>query len=140
MGEFHHNLDEKMRLIIPAKLREELGTKFVVTRGLEKCLYVYSLTEWENMVQKLKSLPFTKKDARVFIRSFFSGASVCEFDRSGRITISSHLLEYANLNKECVVIGANDRIEIWASESWNNFLEDNSAKLEDIAENLFGME
>ena len=137
MGEYHHNIDEKGRLIIPAKFRDELGFKFVVTRGLEKCLYVYSETEWNNIVAKLKTLPFTKKDVRTFIRSFFSGATECEFDRQGRINITSPLVSYADITKECVIIGANDRIEIWSEEGWDKFLGDNSDTLEDIAENIF---
>lgn len=137
MGEFHHNIDEKGRLVIPNKFRLELGERFIITRGLEKCLYAYSMTEWNNIVSKLKQLPFTKKDARTFIRSFFSGAAECEFDRQGRINITSPLVSYAGLTKECVVIGANDRLEIWSEDGWNNFFDENSEKLEDIAENLF---
>lgn len=137
MGEFHHNIDDKGRLVIPNKFRSELGQSFIITRGLEKCLYVYSMDEWNSLVAKLKSLPFTKKDARIFIRSFFSGATECEFDRQGRINITSPLVSYADIDKSCVIIGANDRIEIWSEESWNNFMDENSSKLEDIAENLF---
>lgn len=137
MGEFHHNIDEKGRLVIPNKFRLELGERFIITRGLEKCLYAYSISEWNNIVSKLKQLPFTKKDARTFIRSFFSGAAECEFDRQGRINITSPLVSYADLSKECVIIGANDRIEIWGKANWDNFFEENSEKLEDIAENLF---
>ena len=137
MGEFHHNIDDKGRLVIPNKFRLELGERFIITRGLEKCLYAYSLTEWNNIVAKLKQLPFTKKDARTFIRSFFSGAAECEFDRQGRINITSPLVSYADLTKECVVIGANDRLEIWGKANWDNFFTENSEKLEDIAENLF---
>ena len=95
------------------------------------------MTEWNNIVAKLKQLPFTKKDARTFIRSFFSGAAECEFDRQGRINITSPLVSYADLSKECVIIGANDRLEIWGKANWDNFFEENSEKLEDIAENLF---
>lgn len=137
MGEYHHNIDDKGRLIIPAKFRQELGTKFIVTRGLEKCLYVYSKSEWDNIVAKIKTLPFTKKDVRIFVRSFFSGATECEFDRQGRINITSPLVSYADITKECVIIGANDRIEIWSKSSWENFLNQNFDKIEDIAENLF---
>ncbi len=137
MGEFHHNIDDKGRLVIPNKFRSELGERFIITRGLENCLYVYSMNEWNNLVSKLKSLPFTKKDARIFIRSFFSGATECEFDRQGRINITSPQVSYADIEKECVIIGANDRIEIWSDKGWNNFMDINSSKLEDIAENLF---
>lgn len=137
MGEFHHNIDEKGRLVVPTKFRTELGERFIITRGLEKCLYAYSIPEWNNIVSKLKTLPFTKKDARTFIRSFFSGAAECEFDRQGRINITSPLVSYADLTKECVIIGANDRLEIWGKANWDNFFTENSEKLEDIAENLF---
>lgn len=137
MGEFHHNIDDKGRLIIPSKFRYELGEKFVITRGLEKCLFVYSLTEWEKIVKRLRSLPFTSKDARNFTRFFLSGAAECEFDKQGRINITSPLVRYADLTKECVIIGANDRLEIWSEDSWCNFFEENEDSLADIAENLF---
>lgn len=137
MGEYHHNIDDKGRLIIPAKFRSELGEKFIITRGLEKCLYVYSESEWNTIVAKLKTLPFTKKDVRTFIRSFFSGATECEFDRQGRINITSPLVSYAGIDRECVVIGANDRLEIWSEKGWNDFFLENEEKIEDIAENLF---
>ena len=137
MGEFHHNLDEKNRLIIPSKFRDELGKKFVVTRGLEECLFVYSLDEWNKIVEKLRSLPFTNKDARNFTRFFLSGAAECEFDRQGRINITSPLVHYADLTKECVIIGVGDRLEIWSSERWNDFYDTNKDNLSDIAETLF---
>ncbi len=137
MGEYHHNLDDKSRLVIPANFRYELGNKFIITRGLEKCLYVYSETEWQGIVNKLKELPFTKKDARTFIRSFFSGATTCEIDKSGRIVLTEPQTDYANISKECVVIGASDRVEIWSQDNWNKELSDNEDKLSDLAENLF---
>ena len=138
MGEYHHNIDEKGRIVIPTKFREILQDKFIVVRGIEKCLYIYAKKDWDNLVEKLNTLPFTKKDARTFIRSFFSGATECEFDRQGRTCIASPLIVYAGLSKECVIIGANDRIEIWGLTEWNNFLAQNEEKLSDIAENLFG--
>lgn len=137
MGEYHHNIDEKGRLIIPSKFRSDLGEKFIITRGLDKCLFVYSEEEWNKLIAKLKTLPFTNKDARNFTRFFLSGATVNEFDRQGRINISSSLVSYANLTKECVIIGANDRLEIWSEELWDNFIESNEDNLSDIAENLF---
>lgn|SRR5574344_1643195 len=137
MGEFHHNLDDKSRLVIPANFRFELGDKFIITKGLEKCLYVYSTNEWNKIVAKLQELPFTKKDVRTFIRAFFSGASVCELDKSGRIVLTENQIKYADILKECVVIGASNRIEIWSSTSWNKELSDNEDKLSDLAENLF---
>lgn len=137
IGEFHHNLDEKQRLVIPTKYRMELGDSFVLSRGLEKCLCAYSNKEWEKLVNKISTLPFNKKDTRTFSRSFFSGATVCEFDKSGRINITSPLVSYAGLKTKCVIIGVNDHLEIWDEDAFNKFLDDNSSSLEDIAENLF---
>ncbi len=136
MGEYHHNIDEKGRIVLPGKFRED-RTKIIVTRGLEKCLYLYTVEDWEKVVNKLNTLPFTKKDARTFMRSFFAGASVCEFDKMGRINITSPLVSYAGLTKECVVIGVNDRIEIWDETLFNNYMNENSKELENIAEHLF---
>lgn len=137
IGEYHHNLDEKNRIIIPSKLREELGEKIIITRGLEDCLFIYSEQEWDLIISKLKTLPFTKKDARNFTRMFLSGASVTEFDKQGRIKITNPLQEYASLQKECIIIGVNDRLEIWSKEKWNNFVNNNKNELSDIADHLF---
>ena len=137
MGEFHHNIDEKGRLIIPSKFRYELGEKFIVTRGLESCLFIYSVEELNNIINKLKELPFTSKDARTFMRMFLSGATECEIDRNGRINIASPLINYASLIKECVIIGVNDRLEIWAQEKFDEFFNSNIENFSDIAENLF---
>ncbi len=137
MGEYHHNIDEKGRIVLPGKFRNDEMDKIIVTRGLEKCLYLYTEDEWNKVVTKLNRLPFTKKDARTFMRSFFAGASVCEFDKSGRINITSPLVKYAGLTKECVIIGVNDRIEIWDEELYNNYMNENANTLEAIAENLF---
>jgi MraZ protein len=137
IGEYHHNIDEKGRMIIPAKFREQLGAKFIVTRGLDNCLFVYPENEWNNIVQKLKGLPFTKKDARNFTRFFLSGATVCELDKQGRVNITSPLIGYANLERECVVIGVNDRLEIWSRDNWEKFFNKNKNSFSDMAENLF---
>ncbi len=137
MGEYHHTLDDKSRVIIPSKFRYELGEKFIITRGLEKCLFVYSINEWNSIIEKLKQLPFTKKDARDFIRFFLSGAAECEFDKQGRINITSPLVSYADIIKNIVIIGANDRLEIWSEDNWNNFFNSNEDRLADIAEHLF---
>ncbi len=137
MGEFHHNIDEKGRLTLPAKFREELGDNFIITRGLEECLFVYTNDEWKKITNKLNSLPFTKKDARSFMRFFLSGATAAEFDKQGRINITSPLVTYADLKKECVIIGVGDRLEIWSSERWNNFYDSNKDDLSNIAETLF---
>ena len=137
IGEYHHSIDDKGRLIIPSKFREELGNNFIITRGIENCLFVYSLDSWNEIVRKIESLPFTKKDARTFARFFLSGASEAEFDKQGRINITSPLISYANITKECVVIGTGDRLEIWSEESWNDFFASAKDSMSDIAENLF---
>ena len=137
MGEYHHNIDDKGRLIIPSKFRNELGKKFIVTRGLEECLFVYSISEWNEIINKLKQLPFTNKDARLFMRMFMSGATECELDKNGRINIPTTLAKYASLDKECVVIGVNERLEIWSSSKFDNFFNENIDNFSDIAENLF---
>ena len=136
IGKYYHNLDEKKRLIIPSKFREEIGEKFVVTNGLDGCLFVYSIDNWEKIINKLKTLPFTKKDARAFMRFFLSAASICEFDKQGRINLVNSLIEYAKIQKECVIIGVNDRLEIWSAERFNDIIENND-ELSLIAENLF---
>lgn len=137
MGEFHHNVDEKGRLIIPSKFRNDLGSKFIITRGIEKCLFIYSLDEWNKIIDKLKELPFTRKDARTFMRMFLSGATECELDNNGRINIPNPLKEYANIQKEVIVIGVNERLEIWSNEGFNNFFNDNIDNFDEIAEGLF---
>ena len=136
MGEFRHNLDTKGRLILPAKIRENLGEKFIITKGIDKCLFVYPLNEWESIIQKYRELPNTK-EARDFMRFFLSGASECEFDRLGRINISEPLLKYASLNRECVIIGVNERLEIWNKDLWDNFVLENEKNFSNIADHLF---
>ena len=137
IGEYHHNLDEKGRLIIPSKFREIIGNEFIVTRGLDGCLYVYPMSNWEKIVSKLEKLPFTKKDARTFNRFFFSGATVCLFDSQGRINLPSSLINYADIKKECTIIGNLDRLEIWSTEKFDSLINENIETINDIAENLF---
>ena len=137
IGEYHHTIDEKGRIIIPSKFRDELGSNFVVTRGIESCLFVYPNKNCEQICEKLNSLPFTRKDARVFNRFFMSGATNVELDKQGRINISSPLITHANLKKDCVVIGTGDRLEIWSKEDWDSFFNSNKDSMSDIAENLF---
>ena len=137
IGEYHHTIDEKGRIIIPAKFRGELGTNFIVTRGIENCLFVYSLDNWAKITDKLSSLPFTKKDARTFNRFFMSGATNVELDKQGRININAPLVDYAKLTKDCVVIGTGDRLEIWSQELWDSFFDSTKDSMSDIAENLF---
>lgn len=137
MGEYHHNIDDKGRLTIPSKFREDLGEKFVITRGLENCLFAYSEDDFKRIVERLEQIPFTKKDARQFMRFFLSGATLVEFDKQGRINITAPLINYANLKKECIVIGTGDRLEIWSSDNWNSFMDSTKDSMSDIAEGLF---
>ena len=137
MGEYHHNIDDKARIVLPSKFREELGDTFVVTRGLEGCLFIYSKEEWVNIVSKLKELPFTKKDARAFLRFFLSGAIECQADKQGRVALPTPLVNYASLKKECVVIGVNDRLEIWSKDAFNCYFNQNIDNISDLAEDLF---
>ncbi len=137
IGEYHHTIDEKGRIIIPSKFRESLGKEFIITRGIENCLFIYSLQNWADITNKLSSLPFTKKDARVFNRFFMSGATSVELDKQGRVNISKPLIDYAGLDKNCVVIGTGDRLEVWSEDSWNSFFDSTKDSMSDIAENLF---
>lgn len=137
VGEYHHSIDEKGRIIIPAKLRENLGENFIVTRGLDGCLFVYPSLEWENVIQKYKNLP-NVKEARNFMRFFLSGATNTEFDKQGRINIQTPLIDYAKLKKECVIIGVNDHLEIWAKEKWENFImSTNEEEFSKMADEIF---
>lgn len=140
MGEFQQKLDMKGRMIVPSKFRESLTEQFVITRGLDKCLFGYTMDEWAKIEEKMKSLPLTKKDARKFMRLFFSGATVVEMDKTGRINIPANLREYATLLKDCVVIGVSSRIEIWAEDEWNSFYSESEDNFEDIAEDLIDFE
>lgn len=137
MGEYHHNIDDKGRIIIPSKFRYDLGEKFIITRGIDKCIFVYPNSEWIKLISNLNELSFTRKDVRSFQRFFLSGATECEFDKQGRINITSPLADYADLTKECVIIGVNDRIELWAKDNFDKFINDNIENISDIAENLF---
>ncbi|MET3698086.1 division/cell wall cluster transcriptional repressor MraZ [Bacillus oleivorans] len=136
MGEYHHNIDQKGRIIIPARFREDLGEAFVLTRGLDQCLFGYPEQEWKAMEDKMKGLPLTKKDARAFTRFFFSGASECEIDKQGRINIPQTLLQYAKLEKECVVVGVSSRIEIWSKPVWEEYFALSEESFSEIAENM----
>lgn len=120
MGEYSHSVDTKGRLIVPAKFREQLGEQFVVTKGMDGCLYVYSDEEWKNIEAKFREINLTTKDARKFMRFFFAGAAACEVDKQGRILIPSVLREYAGLDKDVVLVGVLTKIEIWDKERYEN--------------------
>lgn len=135
IGEFEHSVDAKGRLIMPAKLREDIGERFVVTKGLDGCLFAFSLTEWTNFEEKLKTLPLSNKNSREFTRFFLSGATECEIDKQGRFLIPNNLRQVANLEKEVIIIGVGTRIEIWNKDKWKSYSND-SISVEDIAENM----
>ncbi|MDF2791876.1 division/cell wall cluster transcriptional repressor MraZ [Neobacillus sp. 3P2-tot-E-2] len=140
MGEYHHSIDNKGRMIVPSKFREELGEMFIITRGLDQCLFGYPLSEWTLIEEKLKGLPLTKKDARAFTRFFFSGATESELDKQGRINIPAPLLQYAKLEKECVVLGVSNRIEIWSKQIWEDYFLESEESFAEIAENMIGFD
>ncbi len=137
MGEYNHSIDNKGRLIIPAKFREQLGDTFVVTQGLDGCLFIYGNEEWEAFTEKLKQLPLTNLKARKFTRYFLAGATSCEVDKQGRILLPQKLRQSADLTKDVVLAGVGSRIEIWDSARWeeNSTYED----MEEIAENMEGL-
>lgn len=136
VGEYSHSLDTKSRLIMPLKLREELGDKFYISKGLDGCLYGFSNTEWEQFARKLNALPGLKKEEREFKRFFFSGACECETDKQGRILIPQSLREYAGLDKEALIIGVCDRVEIWSKERREGLAEESSFDPEGYAEKM----
>lgn len=136
MGEYQHNIDAKGRLIVPAKLREQLGEKFVVTRGMDGCLFGYPMAEWSLLEEKLKGLPLAKKDARTFVRFLYSAATECEIDKQGRINIPQTLRLHAELTKGCVIIGVSNRIEIWDNARWRKFSDIAEENFDEIAETM----
>lgn len=134
IGEYEHSLDTKGRLIMPVKLREDIGEKFVITKGLDGCLFIFSLEEWTIFETKLKQLPISSKDARMFSRFFFAGAIDSEIDKQGRFLISANLREFAGLTKDVIIVGMDSRIEIWSKERWNSCSTEISA--DEIAERM----
>ncbi|MBQ8379648.1 MAG: division/cell wall cluster transcriptional repressor MraZ [Clostridia bacterium] len=126
LGEYRHNVDVKGRVSVPSKFRNDLGQTFVITKGLDNCLFMYSKQEWETFELKLKELPLTNQDARSFVRFFFAGAAECEVDKQGRINIPQNLREYANIQKDVVIVGVATRAEIWDSENWNKYTSSDS--------------
>ena len=138
MGTYEHGLDAKGRVIIPAKLREDLGESFVVTLGLDGCLFAYPMNEWEGFIEILKELPGTK-EARMLQRHFLANAAPCELDKQGRALIPAKLREYAGLAKETVFVGGLSKIEIWSKERWDE--NDDYDNIDDIAEHMseFGL-
>lgn len=134
MGEYNHTIDPKGRIIVPAKFREQLGDEFVVTKGLDGCLFVYDHEEWGAFEEKLKTLPITNKDARAFVRFFLAGATTVEIDKQGRILLPAVLRDFAELIKDVVLIGVASRVEIWSKERWDG--TDSFDDVESIAEHM----
>ena len=139
MGEYQHSLDEKSRLIIPARFREDLGEKFVLTRGLDRSLFLYPLDEWKAIEEKMRTLPTTQADTRAFVRLFFSGAVECEPDKQGRISIPPHLREHAGIKRDLYIIGVSTRVEIWAREVWEEYAKKAEESYESLAEKIIGI-
>ncbi|MCL2383462.1 MAG: division/cell wall cluster transcriptional repressor MraZ [Oscillospiraceae bacterium] len=136
IGEYEHSMDSKGRLIMPAKLKEDIGEKFVITKGLDGCLFIYSQSEWKNFEDKLRTFPLTNKDARALMRFFLAGAMECEIDKQGRFLITSSLREFAELDKEVVIIGVLTKVEIWSKEKWLKYSADENQTADEIAEKM----
>lgn len=136
MGEYQHSIDEKGRLIIPAKFREDLGEKFILTRGLDNCLFVYPLAQWKVLEEKIKDLSTSHADARAFVRMFFSGAVEAELDKQGRVSVPVHLREHAKIERDVYVIGVSSKVEIWSAEQWKNYSGEAQNSYEEIAETI----
>ena len=139
MGEYLHCIDDKGRLILPAKFREELGDSFIVTKGLDNCLCVYDKNEWAILETKLKQLPLGKPEARAFVRFFFSGAAEIACDTQGRILLPNNLREYAHIDKDVVIIGVSNRIEIWNKEAWDTYNKEIAPTVAQISESLVAL-
>lgn len=133
-GEYQHTIDAKGRIIMPVKFREALGDKFVVTKGLDRNLLVYAMDEWQKFYEKLSTLPLANKNSRGFSRLFLAGAIECETDKQGRILLTQPLKEYASLIKDVTIIGNGDKLEIWSTENWNEYLD--GIDTDQIADNL----
>lgn len=136
MGEYEYSLDAKGRVILPPLFRETLDEQFILTRGLDGCIFGYPLDEWQKLEAKLKALPLTKKDVRAFIRFFYSAATPCELDKQGRVKVPASLIKHAALEKQCVVAGVSTRFEIWSDERWGQFIDSTSGRYDDLAENI----
>ena len=135
-GEFNHSIDSKGRLIIPSKLRDSLGEHFVITKGMDGCLFLYPENEWEAFEEKLRTLPLTNKKARDFKRFFLGSAVEGEIDKQGRVLLSSSLRTYANLEKEVVLAGVLDKVEIWSKDAWEDRTAEVEENIEDIASDM----
>jgi len=139
MGEYLHTIDAKGRLAVPAKFRAALDERFIATKGLDHCLFVYPTAEWNELEQKLRNLPFTQPDVRAFVRFFFSGATECEVDKQGRILLPANLREYAKLEKDVILVGVSSRVEIWSQELWADYSRQAEDAYASAAESLVNL-
>lgn len=131
LGEYPYSLDNKGRLIIPPKFRDFLGESFIITKGLDGCLFVFPQEEWINFEKKLVGLPISDKDARAFSRFFFAGATECTLDKQGRVMLPAVLREFAHLEKTAIVVGVTTRIEIWDEAHWKSYTDIDDSAFED---------
>jgi len=140
MGEYQHSLDDKARLTIPAKFREELGSSFVITRGLDQCLFAYPRKDWEALEAKLRAMPLARQDARQFMRFFFSGAAESELDRQGRVLLPTNLRDYGKISRDCTVIGVGGRVEIWDTDMWKAYSASAAESFSELASGLVDLD
>jgi len=136
IGSYQNSIDAKFRMIVPAKYRDELGFKCVMTRGIDKCLYIYPLGEWEIFAEKLKQLPRSNAKARMFVRHCYGNAEECEIDRQGRVTIPQSLRQYAGIGKELMTIGNGEKIEVWNRDEFESSYKESGLEGVDIAEGM----
>lgn len=136
LGEYEHSIDTKGRIAMPAKLREGLGGKFIITKGLDGCLFVYAMDEWQRVEQKLASLPMSRKTARDFTRFLFGGACEGECDKQGRVLLPASLRRYAGLERDAVIVGVGSRAEIWDAAKWQKYNEESAEDVNELAEQL----
>ena len=136
IGEYSHSIDPKKRLAIPAKFRSDLKNKVVITRGLDKCLFIYPMKVWEALAEKLGNLPVGESGTRSFIRLMLAGATDVEVDKQGRILVPDYLKDYAGLSKEVVVAGLYNRLEIWDGKKWDEYKRSAEKNTDEIAEQL----
>ncbi len=136
LGEYEHSIDTKGRIAVPAKLRESLGTRFMITKGLDGCLFVYDMEQWQLLENKLAALPMSRKTARDFTRFLFGGACEAECDKQGRVLLPVNLRRYANLDKDAVIVGVGSRAEIWDAAKWQQYNEESAEDVSELAEQL----
>ena len=136
LGEYEHSIDTKGRIAVPAKLRDGLGVRFIITKGLDGCLFVYPMDEWQRVEQKLASLPMSRKTARDFTRFLFGGAFEAECDKQGRVLLPANLRRYAALERDAVIVGVGSRAEIWDAAKWQQYNEESAEDVTELAEQL----